>query len=83
MKFSDRRQKRSYPDALINVAAQHFFKTAPQRLGMAAVLSIFAPILSLDTWECKCSISRHPLNGFPKVIKSNQLWPNYTVRIKA
>jgi hypothetical protein len=45
-KFLNRRQKRSYTDALINVAAQHFFKTAPQRLGMATILSIFAPIFA-------------------------------------
>jgi hypothetical protein len=31
---------------LINVAAQHFFKTTPQRLGRAAILSIFAPIFA-------------------------------------
>jgi hypothetical protein len=46
MKFSDRRKKYSNNDMLINVAAQHFFKTAPQRLGMAAILSIFAPIFA-------------------------------------
>jgi hypothetical protein len=42
MKFSDRRQKNSYNDVLINVAAQHFLRTAPQRFEMAAILSIFA-----------------------------------------
>jgi hypothetical protein len=42
MKFSNRRQKCSYNDALINVAVQHFFETAPRRPGMAAILSIFA-----------------------------------------
>jgi hypothetical protein len=46
MKFSDRRQKRSYHDALINVAAQHFFEIAPQRPGVSAILSIFAPIFA-------------------------------------
>jgi hypothetical protein len=44
MKFLDRRQKCSHNDMLINVAAQHFFKTAPRRPGMAAILSIFTPI---------------------------------------
>jgi hypothetical protein len=31
---------------LINVAAQHFFETAPQRPGLAAILSIFASIFA-------------------------------------
>jgi hypothetical protein len=45
-KFSNRRQRCSYNDALIIVAAQQFFKTAPQRLGMAARLSIFTPMFA-------------------------------------
>jgi hypothetical protein len=38
-----------------------------------------APIFFLDTLECKCSIARRRLIGFPNVIQGNQLWPNYTV----
>jgi hypothetical protein len=46
MKFSDRRQKCSHNDVLINIAAQHFFQTAPQHPGMAAILSFFALIFA-------------------------------------
>jgi hypothetical protein len=46
MKFLNRRQKCSHNDMLINVAAQHFFKPTPRRLGRGAILSIFAPMLA-------------------------------------
>jgi hypothetical protein len=49
VKFSNRRQKGSYNDMLINVAAQHFFATAPRHPGLAAILSIFAPILMVSS----------------------------------
>jgi hypothetical protein len=40
----------------------------------------FLSIFFLDTLECKCSVVRRRLIGFPNVIQGNQLWPNYTVR---
>jgi hypothetical protein len=45
MKFSDRRQKCSYYNLLINVAAQHFFQDCPTAPWDGGMLSIFTPIL--------------------------------------
>jgi len=44
VKFSNSRQKCSHNDALINVAAQHFFETAHQRPVMAAIVKTRDPL---------------------------------------